>query len=551
MSNNQNTNQSNNTKPKFNEYRAYEELRMIFVIAIETQNFTNLESRISAWEKKYPLAEFTDTEIIRKIKTILNKDFLSRLIGDYLASKILHEKEKQKAAYDSLKDIIDNAKKTKNYKSAQKEIRKWKDTLHTNGLNLYSFDRFYRARVCTLLLLPSKKLENQEEATNELKRIKENGSSLNSQEYLEAISNWQNTYSISDFPDKLKKELNQITIEVFNSISQKRDSENAILEIENLLSANNTTLPADAIASILSKYDYKRFDPNTMSRIEQLTLKALSIQDSLSVSSIPDTNLTITASISPLESEALSSLKDILNTSPHDMDRILNWIYLNRKINYSEFARETIIKQFESVGYKIPTQNSYAIPDISTNFDYTNSNKVDDLRKDVILNYLGIISQGNTLSIKGKDNLLDAYSVSSIDTLTPKDTKPTMYLEAFDTVVEPEALPESEEISNENGNMDNSEEIIYNIFIEDIMDDPLATYPIISPSKDNDKADSTSSFKTSSESPLTSQDEENLEHAYELSSYSVVAIPILEQVLANTKELSKKDKIFIERIKDL
>lgn len=551
MSNNQNTNQSNNTKPKFNEYRAYEELRMIFVIAIETQNFTNLESRISAWEKKYPLAEFTDTEIIRKIKTILNKDFLSRLIGDYLASKILHEKEKQKAAYDSLKDIIDNAKKTKNYKSAQKEIRKWKDTLHTNGLNLYSFDRFYRARVCTLLLLPSKKLENQEEATNELKRIKENGSSLNSQEYLEAISNWQNTYSISDFPDKLKKELNQITIEVFNSISQKRDSENAILEIENLLSANNTTLPADAIASILSKYDYKRFDPNTMSRIEQLTLKALSIQDSLSVSSIPDTNLTITASISPLESEALSSLKDILNTSPHDMDRILNWIYLNRKINYSEFARETIIKQFESVGYKIPTQNSYAIPDISTNFDYTNSNKVDDLRKDVILNYLGIISQGNTLSIKGKDNLLDAYSVSSIDTLTPKDTKPTMYLEAFDTVVEPEALPESEEISNENGNMDNSEEIIYNIFIEDIMDDPLATYPIISPSKDNDKADSTSSFKTSSESPLTSQDEENLEHAYELSSYSVVAIPILEQVLANTKELSKKDKIFVERIKDL
>ena len=51
------------------------------------------------------------------------------------------------------------------------------------------------------------------------------------------------------------------------------------------------------------------------------------------------------------------------------------------EINYSEFARETIIKQFESVGYKIPTQNSYAIPDISTNFDYTNSNKVDDLRK--------------------------------------------------------------------------------------------------------------------------------------------------------------------------
>ena len=47
---------------------------MIFLIAIETQDFTTLESRIEAWEKKYPLAEFTDEDIIRKIKAILNKD---------------------------------------------------------------------------------------------------------------------------------------------------------------------------------------------------------------------------------------------------------------------------------------------------------------------------------------------------------------------------------------------------------------------------------------------------------------------------------------------
>ena len=34
-----NDNKKNNNEPKFNEARAYEELRMIFVIAIETRKF--------------------------------------------------------------------------------------------------------------------------------------------------------------------------------------------------------------------------------------------------------------------------------------------------------------------------------------------------------------------------------------------------------------------------------------------------------------------------------------------------------------------------------
>ena len=140
MSTNQNTNKNNNQEPSFDEYLAYEELRMIFVIAIETQNIENLEARIAAWEKKYPLAEFKDPEIIRKIKAILNKDFLSRLLGDYMAAKILHEQEKQKELYDNLKQIIEKGKKSKDYKTASREIRKWKDTLHTSGFSLYDFD---------------------------------------------------------------------------------------------------------------------------------------------------------------------------------------------------------------------------------------------------------------------------------------------------------------------------------------------------------------------------------------------------------------------------
>ena len=318
MSTNQNTNKNNNKEPSFDEYRAYEELRMIFVIAIETQDFTTLEARIDAWEKRYPLAEFTDEDIIRKIKAILNKDFLSRLLGDYLAAKILHEQEKQKEFYDSLKSIIDTAKKSKDYKTAQKEIRKWKNNLHENGFNLYSFDRIYRARICTLLLLPSRELDNQEQATDELKKLKETGSSMNSEEYFAAISNWQNKYSISDFPEKLQKELNAITTEVFDSISQKRTSENAISEIEGVLSSKDVPLPANAIATILSKYDYTRFDADTTARIRALSMEALSIQEGILNNGIPDIDLSELPTISPIEFVCVISLC-ILNETLTDL----------------------------------------------------------------------------------------------------------------------------------------------------------------------------------------------------------------------------------------
>lgn len=604
MSTNQNTNKNNN-EPSFDEYLAYEELRMIFVIAIETQNFGNIEARITSWEKKYPLAEFKNPEIIRKIKAILDKDFLSRLLGDYMAAKILHEQEKQKELYNELKKIIDNARKSKDYKSAQREVRKWKDNLHSNGFSLYNFDRVYRARVCTLLLLPSKELENQAQATDELKKIKENGNSMDSKAYFEAISNWQNTYSICDFPDKLKKEINQITTEVFDSISQKRSRENALAEIQDALTSKDKTPPLDAISSILSKYDYKRFDETTRLQIEALSIEAVKFQESV----FDGIDLLELPSISSTEAQALLDLKAIINKTPNDTDKILNWIYLNRKISYSEFARNEILKQFSSAGYIIPKQNSFSIPEINPNLNYSNTSKIDELRKDVILNYLGILSQGQKLTIEGKDNLIEVHAISAEEVLAKKENTPVMFLEAFDTIVEQHEEKQQEQIYDENGEIvyDNEEEEkIYNIFIEDIMEDPLVTFSITAEALENQENFSVDKEVTLSnetvleeateteeehqteisienklqetstsvqeavmeESPeleeqpqteatiengndktyLTDDDNNNLEQAYNFSTYIVVATPILEQALTQKKERSRKKTKDIERI---
>lgn len=636
--NNQNTNTENKKEQHFDEYRAYEELRMIFVIAIETQNFSTLEARISAWESKYPLEEFTDPEIIRRIKAILNKEFLTQLIGDYMAAKILHEQEKQKELYDSLKTIIDTAKKTKNYKTAQKEIKKWKSNLSESGFTLYSFDRFYRARICTLLLIPSKELENQEQATDELKKLKENGASMNSEDYFNAISDWQNKYSISDFPEKLQNELNEITTEVFDSISQKRTSENAISEIENILASEDIKLPANEIASILSKYDYSHFDDETNKKIQTLTADALSIQEAFLGEGIPGIDLSKMQEISPVEADALNSLANIIDKTPYNLDAILNWMYVNRKINYSEFARETIIKEFTKVGYEIPIQESFAIPKISPGLDYKNSSKLNAFRKDVIVNYLGLLSKGEKLTTIGKDNIIEAHTLSEIDvneSIIGDDvieaSTPTMFFEAFDTVIE-QPEEENEEKYNENGELKlEQEEVIYNIFAEDIVEDPLVSYSLETPSKENiEEAENETEptqeetsvnkveaepvqeeiienkvesepvqektpdvkiinepgqqqitkfevmpepiqeeenkteitvesvneetneaeieAKPASEPILNEQDEQNLEKACELSTYVVVASPILVQSFSKKKERSRKMVKEIERI---
>lgn len=582
-----NNNKSNNIEPKFDEYRAYEELRMIFVIAIETQNFDNIEARIAAWESKYPLADFIDPEIVRKIRTILSKDFLSQLIGDYLAAKILHEEQKQKEAYDALKEIIDSAKKSKNYKDAEKKIRTWKTNLSDKGLSLYSFNRLYRAKICTLLLVPSKELKKQDEAIDELKQIKERGASLDSQTYYEAINNWQNSYSISDFPKSLQEDLNKITAEVFDSISVKRNSESAIKEIEEAISSKDTSSKADAIASILSKYDYRKFDANTMSHIQDLTAQAMSINDSNLENSVSNNSLVQIGAIAPTESKALTDLKDIVNTTPHDMDRILNWIYVNRKINYSQTARDKIVKELSSVGYKVPTQASYSIPEINAVLDYQDFPQIDKIRQAVILNYLGIISQGNNLSITEKDKIIKAHTTSKEENFISQE-KPIMFLPVYDTIVE---KSEEEPLNEDSKVSENQEEdMIYNIFIEDIIDDPLATYNFTTASLDKgenlpdskilvpeesiqenevlkpsvpeepnlsyestfneskplSKDDSNESSEpelldnVNEEHILEQKDEENLEQAYNLSTYVVVASPILQLALSQRRKTKSK-----------
>ncbi len=94
-----------------------------------------------------------------------------------------------------------------------------------------------------------------------------------------------------------------------------------------------------------------------------------------------------------------------------------------------------------------------------------------------------------------------------------------MFLEAFDNMLEE---PEEEKLYDEKG-----EEAIYNIFIEDIIDNPLATYSIV-PTASQDKSITTNTvLEPTTTSPVSGNsqkdalaDNTDKEHEIKKSTFS-------------------------------
>ena len=501
----------NNNEPKFNEYQAYEELRMIIAMAIETENFSSLEPNIAIWENKYPLADFVDPEIIRKIKAILNKDYLSRLVGDYLASQVLHEQQKQQEAYNNLKKIIDTAKKKKDYATAKKEVVAWKQSLYDNGLSIYSFNKIYTKQIFKLLLLPSKELSKQQEASDSLKRLVNDSKKMESDELAKEISSWQNNYSLETFPDDLKNEINSITADVFKTITIKRSEEVAIKEIEGYVASDRMNSPADEIPNILSKYDYTAFNEDVKNRIANLTVQAISLTELSLENNKTTDDITMIEYIPPVQQEALLDLKKVFNNNSHNLEGLFNWIYLNRKINFVPTAKEEIKVLFSMAGFPKPNSGYYSIPFLEKSIEDLTPKEISKIKEQVVFNYLGILYMDNSSlsdiaknrisTIKEKQEVLSA-SQKAINQpiILPVLENEQVYSNKQVQEVQSKAIEET--ISAEV--LDESPEEI-NILIEDILKDPLESIEI--PSKGRPKSQDKVDTSTAQSSNLSLSDD--------------------------------------------
>lgn len=425
------TTNNQSQKTVFDERAAYMLLLQMINYALESENYRALESVITAWEQLYDL---TNPDTLEKIKAIQKKikayitQYIDRSLANMIFKQQTEQQNIQQEAYNSFKDIIDNANKTKDYATAEREFSKLKRKLRSQNIFISSFDPHFRKKIYKLLLIPPIALKKQEKSMLELKELISSQDSMTSAEYSNRLILWQNTYCLQDFPKDLQKSLNQLILEVSDGISKKTQAESAILDLKDLMySKKPVSEPLHAVASILAKYDnYNKFDVSSQKTIEQL------IEQYLGIQYLPDDNLSQKYNNQPVSQlKLIDELHYILNVSPDDKTAIVSWIHRTRDINFSQFARDEMIKCFTKAGYKIPIQESYSIPTPNLSLNDVQSGKIDSFFQSVIINYLGIMSQGKTLSSSGKQNITDINSTAS-NPIINKDTEPLLSIPVQD-----------------------------------------------------------------------------------------------------------------------
>lgn len=422
-SNDTNINQKNIEFNDAKQNEAYLELCAIFRRAIETQDYSSLEPSIAIWKHKYNLDNlsdiekvFTNPEIARKIKAILNRDYLSRLIGDYITSRILAEQQNQQEHYDNLKKIIEKANKNKDYKTAKKEVEKWRQNLYDDGFNIYGFNKIYTKNILRMLLLPSQELAKQQEVSDAFKSLTERSREMTSDELSSEITSLQNKYSLDTFPDDLKKELNDITTDVISSILQKRNEETALFEIQEYVSSENKNSPADEIPKILSKYDYDKFSDEYKNKISNLSVEAMSLAElTIEDTYLESAETNIPEYIPPVQRNAILDLKTIFEKNAYDIQGLFDWIYLNRKIDFVPAAVEEIKAMFSMAGFKKPESSEYMIPSLETDAKNLSFKDISRIQEQVVLNYLGILYTNNRfLSTDSKDKISEIHKKEAV-----------------------------------------------------------------------------------------------------------------------------------------
>lgn len=449
-------------EPKFDEEQAYFELCQIFAEAIQTQNFTNIETRISNWKSKYPIDEFLSPYIIAKIKRILSKEYLEYLLGNQLATKILNDKKKQEKAFDELKDIIETAKKEKDFNKAQSQISAWR-----KSHSLYSFDRFYRSKVCKLIsteyVASITETEKRDAAVESFKTLKSNAKNYDSKKLQEEVDNWIKEFPAKDFHFDFNKEISNLVAESLELTTTKLNEETAVSELSDFVEASSKesseAISLDSISTILAKYDTDRFSDTAKNKISELTVQATVLASAISKevkedelliedvsepvqevepssknSEIPEvetesSNLRESEIISSEEIECIPTIlstpkqknaylefRDILDKNSHDTTALLDWIYKYRTVEFSDFPKEQILTDYMSSGYVIPKKLNYdfkTLEDKTASISFDDYSNINDIRETTVSNYFSMMFYNhNTITSYVQDGIESAYIMS-------------------------------------------------------------------------------------------------------------------------------------------
>lgn len=346
------TDEAKNKLRDFDELEAYFLLCEIFSNAQTTKDYARFQSDLAEWKKRYPIDLFSD-ELKRKIKYMLSKEFIETVLKDFAVFEALSKKDPAKGL-EKLRSVLDKAEKHKDAKQLDKDLE-----------NLYKeyplkFLKEKYPHVVGQLLSKSYRTKILEKfdsnlAYKELSSIVEYPEKFRTQdEFKSTIEEWQKLYPTQDFKDDFKAN-------VENTLSTALDSK---FLAQNFSSITEFDLNCGQIITI---------DPVSTPLVVQ---------------------------------DALHDFFKIVDKNAGDVNGLFNWTCKYSKyINLlDDDAKGAIVTSLMSkFAYDLPPVGTkYQMPKMDTDVNgllsLSEYNSMDDTKKDVVIQLLGILSTEQELT---------------------------------------------------------------------------------------------------------------------------------------------------------
>ena len=346
------TDEAKNKLRDFDELEAYFLLCEIFSNAQTTKDYARFQSDLAEWKKRYPIDLFSD-ELKRKIKYMLSKEFIETVLKDFAVFEALSKKDPAKGL-EKLRSVLDKAEKHKDAKQLDKDL----EDLYKEYPLKFLKEKY--PHVVGQLLSKSYRTKILEKfdsslAYKELSSIVEHPEKFRTEdEFKSTIEEWQKLYPTQDFKDDFKANVD-------NTLSTALDS---------------------------------KFLAQNFSSITELDLNCGQI-------------ITIDPVSTPLVvQDALHDFFKIVDKNAGDVNGLFNWTCKYSKyINLlDDDAKGAIVTSLMSkFAYDLPPVGTkYQMPKMDTDVNgllsLSEYNSMDDTKKDVVIQLLGILSTEQELT---------------------------------------------------------------------------------------------------------------------------------------------------------
>lgn len=376
----------------FDEQEAYFLLCEIFSQAQATKDFAKFQIDLAEWKKRFPIELFSESYKI-KIKYMLSKEFLDTVLKGFIVFDELSKKDPSKGL-EKLRKILDKAEKHKDAKQLDKDL----DELYKEYPLKFLKEKY--PHLINQLLSKSNRTRILEKfdsnlAYKELNTIIEHPENFESaDEFRDTIKEWQVLYPIADFNDKFKGQVDKLLLETLDT---RRLEE--LFPMSNELNLNiGESIP-------------------------------LELRDTVK-------------NISLISKDALHEFFKIVDKNKGDIDSLFNWVCkYNRYINsFDDTIKSAIVDNLMSkYAYELPPVNTkYQIPKMEAGandlLSLSEYNSINDTKKQVVLQLLGILSTGNELTHEDNYRLeiigLNAQKVTNIEK-SKIEPKLNLFMEKF------------------------------------------------------------------------------------------------------------------------